>query len=278
MTEQLAAVGRRLDSVRQLEAVVTAMRAIAASRARQSREKLPGIRAFEEVIAAAIAEALALLPSDGAGVRPAQGPRVLILFTAEQGFTGAFTDRILEAAIPAAAEAAVFLVGSRGAIIAEQHRLATVWRTAMAPHLNGVSLVAGRIAEALFKHIATEGSDRVDLMYPVWSGGLMQIETRRVLPFDYGRLSGGRRSAPPPLTMLPPRTLLTQLSEEYVFAELCEAAMLAFAAENEARAAAMVSAKSNIERARGELEALEHQVRQDEITAEVIELSRTNPQ
>ncbi len=276
MTEQPATVGRRLESVRQLEAVVTAMRAIAASRARQSREKLPGIHAFEEVIARAIAEALALLASEGTASRTGRGPRVLILFAAEQGFTGAFTDRIIEAAVPLAAGTSVFLVGSRGAVIAEQHRLPTVWRTAMAPHLDGVSLVAGRITEMLFKHIATEGSDRVDLMFPVWLSGFMQVETRRLLPFDYGRFAAVRRS-PPPLTMLPPHMLLSRLSEEYVFAEICEAAMLAFAAENEARAAAMVSAKSNIERARGELEALEHQVRQEEITAEVIELCRTEP-
>ncbi|MDR3538566.1 MAG: F0F1 ATP synthase subunit gamma [Acetobacteraceae bacterium] len=276
MTEQLAAVGRRLESVRQLEAVVTAMRAIAASRARQSRKTLPGIRAFAAVIAGAIGRALPLLPAQDGDARISQHSRVLILFTAEQGFAGAFTDRILEAATPLAAGAAVFLVGSRGATIAEQRRLSPLWRTAMAPHIDGVSLVASRISEALSAHIATEGSDRVDLMFPVWSAGAMQVKTHCLLPFDYRRFTGALRGQPP-LTTLPPRTLLGRLSEEYVFAEICEAAMLAFAAENEARAAAMVSAKSNIERVRAALEVLEHQVRQEEITAEVTELCRAEP-
>ncbi|MDE2006156.1 MAG: F0F1 ATP synthase subunit gamma, partial [Rhodospirillales bacterium] len=77
----------------------------------------------------------------------------------------------------------------------------------------------------------------------------------------------------PPLTGLAPDLLLVRLAEEYVFAELCEAALSAFAAENEARVAAMVAAKSNIERVRTGLEARERQTRQEEITAEVAELA-----
>ena len=58
MTERLGDITRRIANVRQLEAVVTAMRGIAASRAQQSRARLPGVRAYTEVIAGAIASAL----------------------------------------------------------------------------------------------------------------------------------------------------------------------------------------------------------------------------
>jgi F-type H+-transporting ATPase subunit gamma len=67
--------------------------------------------------------------------------------------------------------------------------------------------------------------------------------------------------------------LLARLAEEYIFAELCEAALTAFAAENEARVAAMSSAKGNLENMRSDLQALERQIRQEEITAEVVELA-----
>ena len=49
--------------------------------------------------------------------------------------------------------------------------------------------------------------------------------------------------------------------------------MRAFAAENEARVAAMVRARRNIETMLDRLRALERQVRQEEITAEVVELA-----
>ena len=51
----------------------------------------------------------------------------------------------------------------------------------------------------------------------------------------------------PPLTTLPPDVLLASLAEEYVFASLCEAAMHAFVAENEARAATMVRARRKVQ-------------------------------
>ena len=72
---------------------------------------------------------------------------------------------------------------------------------------------------------------------------------------------------------LPPAELLEQLAQEYVYAQLCEAAMHAFAAENEARMATMVRARRNIDTMLETLRALERQVRQEEITAEVVELA-----
>ena len=93
-----------------------------------------------------------------------------------------------------------------------------------------------------------------------------------MLPFDYRRFAVPI-SGQPPLTTLPPATFLARLAEEYVFAELCEAALTAFAAENEARVAAMLSAKSNLENMRSDLQALQRQIRQEEITAEVLELA-----
>jgi F-type H+-transporting ATPase subunit gamma len=67
-----------------------------------------------------------------------------------------------------------------------------------------------------------------------------------LLTFDFGRFAVPL-SCQPPLITLPPALLLARLADEYVFAELCEAALTAFAAENEARVAAMLSAKDILE-------------------------------
>jgi F-type H+-transporting ATPase subunit gamma len=76
----------------------------------------------------------------------------------------------------------------------------------------------------------------------------------------------------PPLTTLAPDVLLASLADEYVYASLCEAAMHAFVAENEARAAAMVRARSKVQDILTELHLSEHRVRQEAITAELVEL------
>ena len=273
MTERLADITRRIANVRQLDAVVTAMRGIAASRAQQSRVRLPGVQAYTAVVAGAIARALALLPRDAPGAdRPGRRAGV-ILFAAEQGFAGAFSDRMLDAAAPLLTDAALFLLGTRGILLAEERGLPIAWRGGMAPHIDAVPSVAGRVADALYERIAATGLDRVSLVFPTWQAGAgLGTETRELLPFDFRRFAA-LPDAQPPLTTLPAGVLLARLAEEYVFAELCEAAMSAFAAENEARVAAMVAARGNIERVRAGLEARERQTRQEEITAEVAELA-----
>ena len=72
---------------------------------------------------------------------------------------------------------------------------------------------------------------------------------------------------------LGPRQLIESLAEEYVYAQLCEAALHAFEAENQARMMAMAAAKTNIETKLAELVQHQHQLRQDEITTEIIELA-----
>lgn len=272
MTERLADIDRRIASVRQLQSVVTAMRGIAASRAQQSRTRLDGVRAYAAVIGGAIAAALPLLPGGPADGRRSRA-RAVVLFGAEQGFVGAFTDRVMDAAGPLLDGAALFLLGTRAGVLAEERHRVVTWHSAMPPHPDAVPAAANGIAEALYDHIASTGVDRVDLVFPAWSpdSGL-SVETRLLLPFDFQRFAGPP-AAQPPLITLTADVLLTRLAEEYVFAELCAAALAAFAAENEARVAAMIAAKGNIERVSVELEARGRQVRQEDITAEVAELA-----
>jgi F-type H+-transporting ATPase subunit gamma len=54
MPQRLADVVRQIQSARQLEAVVTAMRGIAASQAQNGRSLLPGVDAYNKVISRAL--------------------------------------------------------------------------------------------------------------------------------------------------------------------------------------------------------------------------------
>jgi F-type H+-transporting ATPase subunit gamma len=76
-----------------------------------------------------------------------------------------------------------------------------------------------------------------------------------------------------PLLNLARETLLSELTADYMHAQLCNAALHAFAAENEARMEAMAAAHNQIERQLSSLHATQRLVRQEEITAEIIELA-----
>lgn len=272
MTERLAETTKRIDSVQQLETVVAAMRGISASRSQQARGLLAGLRAYEATVASSIGRILGVSPANPnrEAPRPCQG--AVVAFAAEQGFVGAFNDRVLDAvAIEPACD--IFLIGSRGGAVAAERGITPHWHSAMVPHANLIAGLAGRIADALYEWLSDGSGNRVEVIVPVWSPDRGVVVNRRpLLPFDFQRFAPVA-SAQPPLTTMAPEILLGRLAEEYVFAELCEAALSAFAAENDARVAAMLAAKGNLETMSADLRGLARQIRQEEITAEVVELA-----
>ena len=156
MAERLADIVTQIQNVRQLEAVVTAMRGIAASRAQKGRSLLAGIEAYSDVISHAIAQALDLLPI--ATDRPARlvqrSKRGLILFCAEQGFAGAFSERVFEAAKGDLDGATSLIVGTRGAAVATAQGIKPDWSAAMTTHVDGIPGFANRLAEVLYGYLA----------------------------------------------------------------------------------------------------------------------------
>ena len=135
------------------------------------------------------------------------------------------------------------------------------------------------VLDAVIGFIAGPGGE-VILHHPVWQGGRGARPVRfRLLPLDdsltqsqHGH-DGHGGTAMPPMVQLPVPVLIESLAEEYLFARLVEGAYETFAAENEARVAAMASAHSGIEDKLEALQAQERLTRQEEITDEVIELA-----
>ncbi|HEX2943389.1 MAG TPA: FoF1 ATP synthase subunit gamma [Rhodopila sp.] len=275
MTERLAEATRRIENVQQLGVVVTAMRGISASRIQQAHGLLRGVRAHAAVIGRAIGRALPLVPDQQTPTVAHPTRSGMVLFTAEQGFAGAFSDRMLEAARrdQNCEKRDIFLVGTRGYSLAREHGLQPFWNAAMVPHANLVPGLANRIADGLYAWLAGPLGHRVDVIVPTWSATMGVVADRRsLLPFDFRRFAI-TPSGQAPLTTLPPPVLLARLAEEYIFAELCDAALTAFAAENEARVATMLSAKGSLDTMLSGLQALERHIRQEEITAEIVELA-----
>jgi F-type H+-transporting ATPase subunit gamma len=98
------------------------------------------------------------------------------------------------------------------------------------------------------------------------------VERRRLFPLDWTQFPRPT-DANAPLPNLAPQVLLSELTADYMHAQLCNAALHAFTAENEARMEAMASARNQIERQLSSMRATQRLVRQEEITAEIIELA-----
>lgn len=274
MAARLSDISAHIENVRQLEAVVTALRGISAARTQQSRALLSGIQSHAAIVARAIGEALRLVPRDwDMPVGGTGGRKALILFTAEGGFCGGLSDRVFDAAGGEMADCTLFQIGSRGLVIAEERGIILDWTAPMATQIGAVANVAGKIASALYARIADGEFLRAEMIYPRPQPlGNPVIERQFILPLDITtfRLTD---EAQPPLTNLTATELLGQLAEEYIYARLCSAAMHSFVAENEARMAAMTAARDHIDDTLAALVVREHQARQEQVTAEIVELS-----
>ncbi len=280
MTERLSDVEARIGTVHQLAAVVTAMRGIAAARSREARAQVDGIRRYAATIAGAIGDALAFLPE---AERPTAthhtiGAHAVIAICAEQGFAGVFSDKVLDAAERVAKAngrhgTELLLIGDRGLMIAAERGLTVDWSAPMIAHAGQMAALANRIVDALYERLDAGKVARVTVVHAVpGASATLQIVEKQLVPFDFNRFPLSPTAVAPLLT-LPPPVLLARLVEEYIFAELCEAVMLSFAAENEARMRAMIAAQTNVANTLDSLVARSRQLRQEEITNEIIELA-----
>jgi F-type H+-transporting ATPase subunit gamma len=273
MTERLADIGARISGERQLGAVVNAMRGIAAARAQQARAQLQAADAYAATIASSIGRVLSLAPVAAAVRERKPAHAALVLFCAEQGFAGAFSERVLDAAGGALHTAELFLIGTRGAMVIAERGVTPGWAAPLPSHAPGIPKLADRVATAIYTSLARGQIDALDIIYSQWHPGhATTVERHRLFPFDesvFPRPAGGTI----PLLDLAPDILLRALTADYMHAMLCRTALHAFAAENEARMQAMSAARNQVSRRLADLQASERRVRQEEITAEVIELA-----
>tara|TARA_R110000796_G_scaffold46420_4_gene112132 strand:+ start:563 stop:1417 length:855 start_codon:yes stop_codon:yes gene_type:complete len=273
MTERLADVSARIDGIRQLGSVVNAMKGIAAARAHVARAQVGAIDSYAATIAAALST---VLPRDGTPDRGGSGQDAradgtgLLVFCAEQGFAGAFSERVLDSIGGELDGAQLFLIGTRGLSVAAARGVAPVWSASLPSHTPGIPKLADEITKAIYRSVEEGDIESLDVVYAGWNSGRPLVVRQAVFPIDLSEFPPAATDRP--LTQLPTETLIAGLSADYFHAQVCKAALHAFAAENEARMEAMSAAGSQIARELETFEATLRRVRQEAITAEIIEL------
>ena len=250
------------------------MRGVAAARAQAARGQLVAVDSYAAILGDAIARTLTLTAPDGAR----RGAAV----RAARRWSCSAPNRDSPAPSASACStrrarrspsAELFLIGSRGRQIAAERGITPSWDAPMPSHSLGAPKLAERISEALYERLASGEIDRLDAIFSRWRAGHgVVVERRRLFPLDLTAFPHAGDDGPP-LVNLKASALMVDLAADYVHAQLCNAALHAFAAENEARAEAMAAARRQIETRLAEMQATQRIVRQEEITAEIIELA-----
>jgi F-type H+-transporting ATPase subunit gamma len=269
---RLAEVETHIASIGELLEIVGAMRSLASMRMQEAHRVLPDIRRYAEAMAAGIGATLLLLPEPRSMSQAAPGRGGIVLCTAEHGFVGGFTENAFDAAREVLdPDDAFFVLGSRGALLAQERQRPTAWVHPMATRPEGVPETISRLTVELYRWIARGELTHVEVMFARYrQGSGTTIERRLLFPVDLTVFAKMPRLLP--LHNLRPSVLLEKLIADYVFALLTEAAVEALAAENAARFAAMDAAHDNVSKKLEQLRQDARLARQVEITAELLDL------
>lgn len=272
MGQRASEVQTRLATVAGFGDLVNAMRGIAAARAQRARGLIAGVNAYAATIATAMGRALALLPPGDALPGAAEGKPVLwLLFCAEQGFNGGYSERVLEA-LPGTGGPRVLLFGTQGVRIARSRALAPEATAPLLAHADAVVGTGERLHAMLLDALARQPAASVEMVYgELEASSRFTVRRHRLLPLELDALRVAPAHAP--LVHESPAELLDALMREYVSARLAQAVLHSHAAENLSRLQAMAAAHENITHMTDTLQAEERRLRQEAITAEVVELA-----
>jgi F-type H+-transporting ATPase subunit gamma len=145
----------------------------------------------------------------------------------------------------------------------------------MASHFDAIPDLVNDVTERIYGKFTAGALRGVDIVYGLATAtGASSIERQSLLPVDPSRLK--RIAAVPgtkPITYMSPEKLVERLVGEYFFAQLAHAAIESFASENAARLATMDGARRHIEEKLSDLIRQERVARQEQITAEILEVS-----
>jgi F-type H+-transporting ATPase subunit gamma len=270
-------VSVRINSLKELLEIVSAIRAIAAVQMQQAQRSLDAIRRYSEEVSGALAEAASLMGMSDVRVVPAECARLgLVVVCSEHGFCGGFNDKLLDAAEQAIAESGsdvrLVVVGNRGAQRAAERGRRPDFTLQMATHSGGVTAVVHRVAREFYRMFCAGELGRLEVVYSGYTDGRQTgVERSLLLPLDPLVLERNLPSIPP-LVNLDAGDLFEELAGEYFFAALEKAVMESFASENAARFRTMEAAHENIDKKFDELNRLARRLRQEAVTTEILDL------
>jgi len=275
---ELRELRRKLDSLDGLREIVNAMRNLAAAYVRRAESALEGTRPYTEVVETALQAAFS-----GPGMRapgPLAGARSLaVLFASDQGLCGAYNERAVRSIASFHAEAdgnaAVAVVGLRAQALLRLKGIEAMLARSAPASLEAIGSQVPELAADLFEAYEQCGAERMVFVYNAYEGmGRFRETVRCVLPPSPAEIGEGRTDVlrHDPLLTMPHGDLLGNLIEEYFFIQLYRALLEAHASENGARLISMTSAAGSIDDRFQELTREFQVVRQDAITAELLDI------
>jgi F-type H+-transporting ATPase subunit gamma len=290
-------VKQRIDSVKNIRKITSAMQMVAAARLRRAEQRIAALRPYAGAVRRMTRRAAMAAGSEATG-NPILVERedvkavAVLLVTGDRGLAGAFNSQIIRAGTRVSTEAreagqdvAFYAVGRRGISSLQFRNFELSGQYAGFTDRPGYAN-AREIAEDLITAYVDEKVDRVELVYNAYVSPLVQEVRREVLlPLQQATIYSEAADAEddddqreseagtPLVEYEPdPDAILQRLIPDYVEISVYRALLESTASEHGARMTAMRSASDNAAEVIEDLTLEMNRARQAEITQEIMEV------
>jgi len=280
----MAGLSRQLASAAELQAVVRAMKAVAASNIGQYDKAMLTLddyyRAVELGLGARIRESDAAQRPAPDADRAGAGPVGAVIIGSDQGLVGQFNDALADHALTALAAlpgpARLWVVGERVYARLSDAGLTNMTLFPVPASVKAITPLIGQIQVATEQYLARAGRGQIHVFHnqPRPRAGYLPSGWR-LLPLDAqwrARLARVRWPGKNLPEVLGDGATWDALVREYLFISLFRACAAALASENAARLVAMERADRNIDEMLESLHGAYHRLRQGSIDEELFDV------
>ncbi len=266
---------RKIENLKTIHEIVSSMKALATLTVRKVERLLPTIRMYNDHVHQSMGEILYHFPYLAEVSIPVGRKTAYVVFTSEQGLCGTFNERLLDycQGLQDISKAIFIISGKRGQDEAFSRGLPVLKALKGPVSVDGIDTRVINLTVELYELYRKGAFDELSVIFAVHRRvGEYRIISNKVLPPDMGKFAKRKASIKEPLVYMNPEDVLERLVEEHLLISLYRAYAESLASENSSRLRSMDSAVQNIDKKMDELTTLYNYVRQEEVTAEVIEI------
>lgn len=277
------ALRSKIDAAEDLLSVVKTMKTLAAVGIRQYERATAALASYSATVDLGIQALIHALPDARTlTADDDDGAVALIVFGTDQGLCGQFNERVVAAACGqtgarAAPFAPVAAVGVRCVAQLEEQGIAPAAEFSVPAGVSGIAPLVADLLLLIDRWRSDGGVRSVWLAHNRLTHGVTyRSQVTRLLPLDrvwLARLTDNPwESRALPTYSGPAEPLFSALVQQHLFVTLSDVCAASLAAEDAGRLAAMQNAQRNIEDRLDALNAAYHHLRQQTITAELLDI------
>jgi len=282
--EQLEMLKRKIDNENELKSLVRTMKTLASVSIREYGQMVGSLHEYHKAIEMGLEVVVKNIPEEAEFAQPKKNCLGAVIFGSEQGMCGRFNEIIAKFAIKNMDELeilkenrTIMTLGDRVISHIEEEGETAEERFSYHGNQSGVTQIMLQVLTKIEEWRMQSEIDQIVLFYnmPV-SGSSYRPHMLRLLPLDREWFQGLARKkwesrSIPTLTM-DRDDLFSSLIRQYLFFSLYLALIESLASENASRLASMQKAEKNIEERLNELRIQYHNMRQDSITMELMDV------